>query len=372
VHWGGLLVFVFWLLSIGQVSAQPADKKTAESGPKPADKSLPAYPSADVKVMKALASTMRVSFKNTPMKLVLEQLEDKAASHGLLLPIIVDERGLKDAGIEPALFFNNPVTKEFKSLKVRSLLRMILDETGMGYYIENGNLIITKDAKALAKTVSKAYPVDNLVGGRPLVDMAAAECAMGKFGPIGKLLNQNIDRLKARVMGEIEPDYWRDLNPNGPGSMAFAPSSASLQVRASLEVQYLIIASGLLDDVAAPLDLKAVSVKVYSVAGILDPKNMAKSIEDLQAALALQGIEVGKPGDPTLVVILGHAEALVARLPLEVHIEIEQMLFAIRNARNFPAAMLPTWPASRFTPPRPASPPAVLDLSGIDLDEVRR
>ena len=210
----------------------------------------------DVDLMKALNSTLKVDFKGEPVKNVLEYLEEK--SKGSLL-FIVDEQGLKEAMIEPQLFLNDPVTKQFRQpIKVRTLLHMMLGERGMGYYLEDGQIIITKDAKALSKMVVKTYPVSNLVGGQQLVTAAITELQYSKpgpmgappaMGPMGNLLSQNIDGLTATIVGAVEPDYWKIANPNGPGTMTFVPNTASLQIRASLEVQYLLMASGLLENV---------------------------------------------------------------------------------------------------------------------------
>jgi len=239
-----------------QAAQQPG---TPFYSPPKTDKSAP--PAKDILLMKALNSTMKISIKNIPMKLVLEDLEDKTKG---ALTIIIDDLGIKQAMVEPELFKNDPVNKEFRQpMKVRVFLKMILEERGMGYYIEDGALYVTKDAKALTKMVVKTYPVSNLVGGQQLVTAAIQELQYSnrgptnpanpmpqapQLGPSGQLLSQNIDGLTAQIMGTIEPDYWKAPVGTGPGSMAFVPTSASLQVRASLEIQYLLMASGLLDN----------------------------------------------------------------------------------------------------------------------------
>ena len=162
--------------------------------------------------------------------------------------------------VDPELFKNDPVTKEYRQpIKVRTLLRIILEDRGMGYYIEDGLLYVTKDAKALTKMVVKTYPVANLVGGQQLVDAAINELKMSRPNPmnpgappqpgqIGTLLGQNIDGLTAQIRGTVEPDHWGPPSGTGPGSMTFVPATSSLQVRCSLEVHYLLLASGLLDN----------------------------------------------------------------------------------------------------------------------------
>ena len=63
----------------------------------------------------------------------------------------------------------------------------------------------------------------------------------------GRLLSQNIDGLTNQIRGTVEPDHW-DGPGGGPGSIVFVPASASLQICCSLEVHYLLIGSGLLDN----------------------------------------------------------------------------------------------------------------------------
>jgi hypothetical protein len=228
---------LFSLAALFLMAALVREQAVKAQGGKP----KPAISEKEVSLMKALDSTMKVSIKGQPMKDVLEWLEDKTKGD---LSIIVDEQGIKDVAEELLpKFLNDPVTKEYKKQKVRTLLRIILKERGMGYYIEDGSLIITKDAKALNKMVVKSYPVANLVGGQQLSNAAI----MNPMGPNGQLLSQNIDALTNQIMGNLETDYWK-VSGSGPGTMQFVPATASLQVRASLEVQFLLMASGLLEN----------------------------------------------------------------------------------------------------------------------------
>lgn len=219
----------------------------------------------DVRLMRALDSYLKVDFKGTPMKEVLEYLEDKSKGD---LNFILDEAGLKEAGVnDPGPTFNNdPVTKQFKKIKVRALLRLLLAERGMKYYFDDGNLMLTKDTKADKKLVVRMYPVANSVGGQQLINQAIQELQQQanrgpgpgvppgqpaapptlQLGPNGELLSRNIDGLTNQIKGTIDPDHWQGP-ANGPGSMVFVPASASLQIHCSLEVHYLIMASGLLD-----------------------------------------------------------------------------------------------------------------------------
>lgn len=129
----------------------------------------------------------------------------------------------------------------------------------MGYYIEDGIFHVTSGNKALSKTVVKNYPVANLIGGQELVDAAVQELKKQPpgqpptAGPVFQMVSKNIDALQAEIMANVEPEYWKMMDPNSPsarlGSISFVHSTSSLQIRASLEVHYLLMASGMLDNV---------------------------------------------------------------------------------------------------------------------------
>jgi hypothetical protein len=209
----------------------------------------------EIALMRALASTLKVDFKGVPMKTVLEFLEEKTKGD---LNFVMDELAFKAAESDPAVLLNDPVTKEYKrGLKVRALLHVILGERGMGYYIEDGLVFIAPKAKADAKLIVRSYPVTNLIGGPQLVAMDNAEWAKGisskmQAGPAWTLLSQNIVGLVDQVTGTVEPDHWQSRDPNipstGPGSMNYVHATGSLAIRCSLEVHYLLQASGLLNN----------------------------------------------------------------------------------------------------------------------------
>jgi hypothetical protein len=214
----------------------------------PVDKSAP--PPRDIAIMKALNSTMRVKFDNMKLQDVLDYIDEKAK--GALNPII-DEQGFNEVAPDSlAKLLNDPVNLQFKQpMKVRVILKLMLGNRQAGYYIEDGSLYITPEKKVRTKLIVKTYPVSNLVGGDQLVKAAVNELQMtqGKGGPIGQVLGQNIDGLTNQIMGSIDPESWKQAaQPDAPGSMTFVPGSASLQIRATLEVHYLLMASGLLDN----------------------------------------------------------------------------------------------------------------------------
>jgi len=233
-----------------------------------------AVPERDIRIMKALDSYLNVDLKQQPMKEVFDYLELKTQGD---LSFILDVQGLKEFRIEDpeALFNNEPITKKYKKMKVRTLMHLILGERGMAYYLEDGNVFLTKDAKIAKKLIVRMYPCANLVGGQAFIDQAVSELGMYNppqgggnrpgmnpgmqppgpavdpdaklvFGPKGKVLNLNVDGLMNQIRGTIEPDHWQGGEGGGPASMLFIPAAGALQIRCSLEVHYLIMASGIL------------------------------------------------------------------------------------------------------------------------------
>jgi hypothetical protein len=79
------------------------------------------------------------------------------------LILILDEAGLKEAG---PTFYNDPITKQFKTIKVRTLLKSLLNERGMDYYIDDAQLILTKDLKAAKMMVVKVHDLGDLLDSK--------------------------------------------------------------------------------------------------------------------------------------------------------------------------------------------------------------
>ena len=215
--------------------------------------------------MKALNSTFRVDFGGEPVKNVLEYLEEK--SKGALL-FVIDEQGLREAKIDPALLLNDPVTKQFRQrIMVRTLLKLILSQRGLGFYVEDSHLVITKDIKTLKKLSIKVYDVADLLDPK------------------------NVDESKAELQAAL-----RLLDPELRFSSPSEPPSD-------------------------PQNKNAVS-PATGAARVPDPAPAAQ--------------------------FFTYKRMLIVRHSFEMHLEIERLLTEMRGRA-----------------------PAV-DLSGVDLDEVRR
>jgi hypothetical protein len=329
-----------WLSWTDHVAAQQVGEKQ-KADAKTVERAGPSVDAQDVAVMKALNSEMKVKFNNRPMKDVLDFIDETAKG---ALNIVIDEQAFNEVGPDLlARFLNDPVNLEFKQpRKIRCVLNLLLGPRMSGYYIEDGSVFITTYKKALAKLIVKSYPVSNLVGGQKLISAAIQELQLEKSGPLGKLLGQNLDALTEEIMGAVEPEHWKmPAQPDAPGTMQFVPATASLQVRARLEVHYLLMASGLLDNSrkmdAVPFDEpdpKGVKVRAYDIAGLIDPKKYESSKAELLSALNLAITKEAELQSTPSMVILGHAKLLVARQTLENHRRISELLWQMKGARS--------------------------------------
>ena len=110
--------------------------------------------SAEAKIIKALDEPTEMDFVETPLKDVIDSLKSR---HGI--EIQLDTKALTDAGVTA----DTPITKSLKGISLRSALRLMLAEHELAYIIDHEVLLITTADVAKTKTVTKVYPVADLV-----------------------------------------------------------------------------------------------------------------------------------------------------------------------------------------------------------------
>ncbi len=110
--------------------------------------------SAEAKILRALDEPTEMDFISTQLKDVVDALKIR---HGI--EIQLDLKNLADAGITP----ETEITRTLKGISLKSALRLMLGEKEMNFIIDHEVLLITTDAKAKEKTVTKVYPVADLV-----------------------------------------------------------------------------------------------------------------------------------------------------------------------------------------------------------------
>jgi hypothetical protein len=110
--------------------------------------------SAEAKIIKALDEPTEMDFVDTPLKDVVDSLKTR---HGI--EIQLDLKALSDAGVTP----ETTITRSLKGISLRSALRLMLAEKELAYIIDHEVLLITTAEVAKTKTVTKVYPVADLV-----------------------------------------------------------------------------------------------------------------------------------------------------------------------------------------------------------------
>lgn len=181
----------------------------------------------EVALLKALNATMSVDFKSAPFKDVLEYLQQKTG-----LAIIVDENSLKEAMVE----YNDPVTFKVNKVTVRTVLKKILADRGLGYILKEGNVQVVSSLRARETMVIRSYPIDDLIGG----------LNTNLYGPFVNRANMlsNVQGLIQTIQHAIDPGLW-NVN-GGPGSITFNEASRALIIRAPAEMHYMFGGGGLL------------------------------------------------------------------------------------------------------------------------------
>lgn len=179
------------------------------------------------KVLEGLNMLMTVNWKSFRLKDAISELMEKTG-----MPIIVDENTLKEAMID---YEEDTVTLQLpREVTVRTILRTILRNKGLDYIIREGTVTVLSAQRAREVTVTRAYPIQDLVGANPIF--------YGPYTPL--VVQQNVNQLISQIMAGVEPGYWSQNN--GPGSITFDPITMSLVVRANAEMHYMLGGVGLI------------------------------------------------------------------------------------------------------------------------------
>jgi hypothetical protein len=135
--------------------------------------------SAEEKIFDALQDTTTLEFIETPLRDIMEYVEDL---HGI--EIEIDYRALEDIGISA----ETPITRNLKGISLRSALKLMLRELDLTYTVRDEVLQITTPEEVAEDLTAKVYPVADLVlpinsgpGANPF-QMGAGLGGPGGFG----------------------------------------------------------------------------------------------------------------------------------------------------------------------------------------------
>lgn len=115
---------------------------------------LPAPDKKEQKILAALKEEVSVEFLDTPLIDVVQFLSEMTK-----VPMIVDQMALDDEGIPS----DEPITLTLAGVSLRSTMKMMFDDLGLTWVIEDEVLKITSKTKAEEKQISRVYPVADLI-----------------------------------------------------------------------------------------------------------------------------------------------------------------------------------------------------------------
>jgi hypothetical protein len=203
-------------LTQNTAQAQPAEN-TREIPPALGRVTLDANAETQAKLEK-LSS---IEFVEIPLGQVVDKLSETTN-----IQFLLDRRVLEEAGITT----DSPITFKLKGVPVEMLLRMILRDLGLTYYLDNGVVIITTPEEAEARLETRVYRVDDLVVTRSANQFVGGMpgAATDENNPI----NVDYGCLIEVITTTIKPSTWDAVG--GPGSIA--PYRGTLCISQTAEV----------------------------------------------------------------------------------------------------------------------------------------
>ncbi len=155
------------------------------------------------KLNTALNARADFDFVATPLKDVAEYLRK------LSVPVILDGKGLGEASITP----DTEITFQAKNIRVADGLRLILHDMETNYWVDDGFVLITSEAKYKEHVVPAVYPVGDLLKTEAESD--------GNESP-------NYDQLIEVITGTVLPTSWAEAGGNA--AIASVPSARALVI----------------------------------------------------------------------------------------------------------------------------------------------
>ena len=123
---------------------------------------------AGKRIVQALSEATVLEFIETPLRDVIDTLEDR---HGI--EIQLDCRALEEVGIPS----DTPITKALGGVSLRSCLRLMLRDLDLTYTVADEVLLITTPEEAEDRTCVRVYPVEDLVA-RPSGSESKLACEL--------------------------------------------------------------------------------------------------------------------------------------------------------------------------------------------------
>jgi hypothetical protein len=169
-------------------------------------------------IMEALAKPISVEFENNTLSSVLEWL-----GKALGQDIITDKQALEEVGAT----YETMVTLKLRNVTARTVLRKILADLNLTYVVKNQSIQVTSIARAKEMVTTRTYYIGDLVNfANPNLPPALNQLQM----------LQNIAVIVNSITSQIDPQSWRNNNPDAPGSITFDPVTMTLIIKQTAEV----------------------------------------------------------------------------------------------------------------------------------------
>jgi len=171
-------------------------------------------------IMAALNKTIEVEYKNATFSEVIDDLKRRTG-----LEIAVDKRGLDEVNVT----YDSAINLKLKA-SGRTVIRRLLSDLGLSYYIKDEALQVTSVERARQETTIRTYYVGDLA----TVTDTRLPFVLSRLQTI-QTINTIVDMIK-----NMEPTTWKDNNADAPGTVVFDPVRMTLIIRQTAEFHYMM------------------------------------------------------------------------------------------------------------------------------------
>lgn len=172
-------------------------------------------------ILAALNKTWQPEWHNKPLQFVLDELQERLGT-----PLAIDRKALEEAGTSTeslvSLVLPRPVT-------LRTILRKVLQEQGLGYVIKDEMIFVTTYQKTRDMMTTRTYDISDLVTANAMTTHPVLALQQER-----EVVQFIIDSIKRSV----DPMSWE--GEGGRGTITYHPLTKTLIVRQSAEVHMLL------------------------------------------------------------------------------------------------------------------------------------
>jgi hypothetical protein len=214
-------------------------------------------------IMRGLASSITLNFKNAKFESALDQLRAKTG-----LPILLDPEALKEVDAT----YDSPVSLDARSVTLRTALHKVLGQIGLAYIIKDEAIYVTSIVRARDTMVVKRYYIGDLLAsmgstalpsnnGLPIQAGPNVRAFVTPYGVPGLVYGGNVpfpgqavtatemlgNQAQAQenaklimemVKNSVDPHSW--TTGGGQGTISFHPGSLSIIIKQTAEMHALL------------------------------------------------------------------------------------------------------------------------------------